>query len=308
MWTSMVDMSTNFCGITLKNPVMTASGTCGFGMNYFEYYKPNSLGAIVVKGTTLAPQDGNPTPRIAETPSGIINAIGLQNPGIDAFLSTELPNLRKYDGTVVIANIAGKTIEDYCEIAHRISDSSVDMVELNISCPNVKEGGVAFGTDERVIEEITRRVKVSCTKPLIVKLSPNVTSIKKMAKAAENGGADAVSLINTLLGMSIDIKTRRPIIKNNVGGLSGPAVKPVALRMVYEVRSEISLPIIGMGGIATASDAIEFMLAGACAVAVGTAVFKNPHAPMEIVTGIEKYLSDNGHGSPSEIVGKLKTW
>jgi len=296
--------SVNICGVELKNPVTTASGTCGFGFDFLDYYQPEDIGAIAVKGLTLAPKLGNPPVRIAETPSGMLNSIGLQNPGVEKFISKELPRLKER-GAVVIANIAGSCIDDYCEMARILSDTSVDMIEMNISCPNVKEGGVAFGTNPITIETITSSVRKVCKKPLIVKLSPNVTDITEMARAAEAGGADCLSLINTLLGMRIDIKTRRPVLHNNVGGLSGPAVKPVAVRMVWQVRKVTSLPIIGMGGIATWEDAIEFMMAGANAVSVGCASFDNPYAPIEIVRGIENYLIDNNISDVSDIVGTV---
>lgn len=302
-----VDLSVNFAGVTLKNPVVTVSGTCGFGEEYAPYYKACRLGAIAVKGTTLAPRAGNPTPRIAETPSGILNSIGLQNPGVEAFVGTELPRL-KAEGATVIANIAGATISDYCKVAETVSKANVDFIELNISCPNVKEGGVAFGTNAATVREITSEVKKHINKPLIVKLSPNVTDITEMARAAEDGGADALSLINTLLGMRIDIKTRRPILHNNVGGLSGPAVFPVALRMVWQVRNAVRLPIIGMGGISSAADAIEMLIAGADVVGVGTAMFANPYLPLEIIDGIAKYMEENKIEHVSDISASVIPW
>ncbi|HWQ30917.1 MAG TPA: dihydroorotate dehydrogenase, partial [Negativicutes bacterium] len=280
----MVDMSVNIAGIKMKNPVMTASGTYGFGREYAKFYDLSRLGGIVVKGLTLEPREGNKPPRIAETPAGMLNSVGLQNPGVEYFLERELPFLRQYD-VAVIANIAGNTVEEYCKMTSRIG-SSVDGIELNISCPNVKEGGVAFGTKCESVYNITRKVKDLCEVPLIVKLSPNVTDIKEIALAAQEGGADALSLINTLLGMSIDIKTRKPVLANTVGGLSGPAVKPVAVRMVWQVAQAVSIPVVGMGGISTWQDAVEFMLAGAAAVSVGTANFVNPYAPLEIADGI----------------------
>jgi len=286
------DLSLKLCGVTLKNPVITASGTCGFGKEYEPYYTPESLGAIAVKGLTLKPRLGNPPPRVAETPSGMLNSIGLQNPGVEAFLKTELPVLKARNATV-IANIAGNTIEDYCEMAEILSESNVDFVEMNISCPNVKEGGVAFGTDEKMVERITKEVRTHCKKPLIVKLSPNVTDIRKTALAAESAGADALSLINTVTGMKIDIKTKKPLLYNKTGGLSGPCIRPIAVRMVWQVKSVSKLPIIGMGGIATGEDAIEFILAGADAVSIGAASFANPLAPMQILDFIEEYLIEN---------------
>ncbi|MGN1129194.1 MAG: dihydroorotate dehydrogenase [Candidatus Flemingiibacterium sp.] len=303
----MAELSVKFAGVELKNPVVTVSGTCGFGEEYAPYYKASELGAIAVKGMTLAPRDGNPPPRIAETPAGILNSIGLQNPGVDAFIGRELPRL-KSEGATVIANISGSTIADYCRVAEKLSETDVDFIEMNISCPNVKEGGVAFGTNAKTIHEITSSVKAHSKKPLIVKLSPNVTDITEMARAAEAGGADALSLINTLLGMRIDLKTRRPILHNNVGGLSGPAVFPVALRMVWQVRNAVKLPLIGMGGIASASDAIEMLIAGADIIGVGTAMFANPYLPLEIIEGLNAYLDENGIGSVSELSATVKPW
>jgi dihydroorotate dehydrogenase (NAD+) catalytic subunit len=290
-WFSMTDMSVNIAGIKMKNPVVTASGTFGFGQEYGKYYDLNKLGGIVVKGLTLKPREGNKPPRIAETPAGILNSVGLQNPGVEYFLKQELPMLRRYD-TAVIANIGGNTVEEYCTIAEVLGDS-VDGIELNISCPNVKEGCVAFGTKPEAVLNITESVKKYCKVPLIVKLSPNVTDIKEIAAAAEAGGADGLSLINTLLGMAIDINTRRPVLANAVGGLSGPAIKPIAVRMVWQVSQTVKIPIVGMGGIGTWEDAIEFILAGADAVAVGTASFINPYAPLEIIEGIKDYMSKN---------------
>jgi dihydroorotate dehydrogenase (NAD+) catalytic subunit len=287
----MTDMSVNIAGIKMKNPVVTASGTFGFGQEYGKYYDLNKLGGIVVKGLTLKPREGNKPPRIAETPAGILNSVGLQNPGVEYFLKQELPMLRRYD-TAVIANIGGNTVEEYCTIAEVLGDS-VDGIELNISCPNVKEGCVAFGTKPEAVLNITESVKKYCKVPLIVKLSPNVTDIKEIAAAAEAGGADGLSLINTLLGMAIDINTRRPVLANAVGGLSGPAIKPIAVRMVWQVSQTVKIPIVGMGGIGTWEDAIEFILAGADAVAVGTASFINPYAPLEIIEGIKDYMSKN---------------
>ncbi len=304
---SKVDLSVNFAGVTLKNPVVTASGTCGFGQEYSPYYEANQLGAISVKGMTLAPRMGNPTPRIAETPSGILNSIGLQNPGVDVFIEEDLPRL-KAEGATVIANIAGSTISDYCRMAEKLSDTDVDFLEMNISCPNVKEGGVAFGTNKDTVFEITSEVKKYAKKPVIVKLSPNVTDITEMARAAEAAGANALALINTLLGMRIDIKTKRPILHNNVGGLSGPAVFPVAVRMVWQVRNAVSLPILGMGGIASANDAIEMLIAGADAICVGTAMFPNPYLPLEIIEGIGDYMEKNGIKNVADISATVQPW
>lgn len=301
----MTDLKVNIAGVEFNNPVMTASGTFGFGREYGEYFDLNELGAISVKGLTLAPREGNRAPRIAETPAGILNSVGLQNPGVENFIKFDLPELKKQSAKI-IANMAGNTVEDYCRMAEILSDSGVDMLEMNISCPNVKEGGVAFGTNAATVENITAEVKKHAKKPLIVKLSPNVTDITQMARAAEAGGADALSLINTLLGMKIDIHTRRPVLANNVGGLSGPCVKPVAVRMVWQVANAVSLPIIGMGGIMSGEDAVEFMLAGATAVAVGTGMFKNPVLPVEVKAGILKYMEQNQVQSVSELVGSVE--
>ncbi len=300
----MANMAVNIAGVEWKNPVTTGSGTFGFGREYSEYFDLSELGAVCLKALSAVPRLGNPSPRIAETEKGILNSVGLQNPGAEVFLEKELAWLRTYD-TKLIANLCGSTVEDYIAVAEILGDN-VDMFELNISCPNVKEGGMAFGTSAKMIEEITQKVKAVAKVPLIVKLSPNVTDIAEMARAAEAGGADAISLINTLLGMKIDIKTRRPILHNNMGGLSGPAVKPVAVRMVYQVRQAVSVPIIGMGGITTGEDAIEFMLAGANAVAVGTAGIVDPYAWIRVRNGIEKYLDDNGIGDVNDIVGTVQ--
>lgn len=296
------DMTVDIAGVILRNPVITASGTCGYGKEYTPYYMPDKIGAITVKALTLEPREGNPPPRIAETPSGVLNAIGLQNPGVRYFIKNELPWLKK-SGAVVIANIAGATFEEYCAVAGILSDTDVDLIELNISCPNVKEGGVAFGVDPVMVEKITREVRRATTKPLIVKLSPNVADITVTAKAAEAGGADALSLINTLLGMRFDLGKRRPVLANGTGGLSGPAIFPVALRMVWQTRAVTALPIIGMGGIATADDAAEMMIAGADAVSVGTAAFMNPYAPAEIAAGLETFCEKNGLKSVRELSG-----
>ena len=300
----MINMEVNIGGLKLKNPVMTASGTYGFGKEYSEYYDLSKLGAVVVKGLTLKPREGNKAPRIAETPAGILNSVGLQNPGIEAFLQQELPFLRQYNAAV-IANIAGNTVEEYCQMADKLG-TSVDAIELNISCPNVKEGGVAFGTKCDSVYGITKAVKQHCKVPLIVKLSPNVTDITEIALAAEEAGADCLSLINTLLGMSIDINTRKPILANVVGGLSGPAVKPVAVRMVYQVAKAVNIPVIGMGGISSWQDAIEFVLAGADAVAIGTYNFVNPNAPIEIIEGLLQYMKKNNYKSLSDFKGKIE--
>ncbi len=300
-----VDLSVNIAGINFENPVIMASGTYGFGKEYSEYIDLNALGGISVKGLTLKERKGNPPPRIAETPAGILNSVGLQNPGVEAFKKHDLPFLKQYK-TRIIANISGNTIEEYCEMAEILGSSDIDAIELNVSCPNVKAGGMAFGTDPRLIEEITLSVKKYCKQPLIVKLSPNVGDIKIMARAAEAAGADCVSLINTLLGMAIDIHKRKPILANNFGGLSGPAVKPIAVRMVYEVAHAVKIPVIGMGGISCGDDAIEFLLAGASAVMVGTANFVNPLVPIEIIDGIREYMKKYGYSSLQDIIGKLE--
>ena len=302
----MADMRVNIAGVEWKNPVTTGSGTFGFGEEYGEYFDLSSLGAICLKALSAVPRLGNPSPRIAETPMGILNSVGLQNPGAQYFVEHYLPTLRTYD-TKLIANLCGSSIEDYVEVAQILGDS-VDMFELNISCPNVKVGGMAFGTDPKMTEEITRRVKEVSKCPLIVKLSPNVTDITEIAKGAEAGGADALSLINTLLGMKIDIRTRRPVLKNNTGGLSGPAIKPVAVNMVNRVHRAVSLPLIGMGGIASGEDAIEFILAGASAVSVGTAGFVDPYAWIKVIDGIEKYLDENKIASVADIVGAVELY
>ena len=298
----MSELSVKIAGVEFDNPIIAASGTIGFGHEYGELYPLSVFGGISCKGTTLKERPGNPPPRIAETPMGMLNAVGLQNPGVEHFINVELPYLRK-QGTVVIANAAGSTQEDYCRIAERLSDSDVDMIELNISCPNVKEGGAQFGTSPESVEKITAAVRPFCKKPLIIKLSPNVADIAEVARAAESAGADAVSLINTLTGMRIDIESRRPIIKNVTGGMSGPAIKPIAVRMVNEVATAVKIPIIGMGGIATWEDAIEFILAGATAVSVGTANFFNPKATEEIVEGIEKYMERHNCEDINELIG-----
>lgn len=284
-----MNLSVNIAGVEFKNPVMTASGTFGSGKEYSEYVDLNQIGGIVVKGVANKEWLGNPAPRIAETYGGMLNAVGLQNPGVDVFIEEDIPFLRKYD-TKIIVNIAGRTVEEYCEVAEKLRDADVDMLELNISCPNVKEGGVAFGTDSAMAEYVTKEVKKYAKQPLIVKLSPNVTDITEIAKAVEAGGADAVSLINTLLGMKIDIHKRKPVLANKVGGFSGPAIKPVALRMVYQVSKAVNLPIIGLGGISTGEDAIEFILAGATGTAIGTANFVNPTATVDVLDGIKDYM------------------
>ncbi len=300
-------LSVNFCGVQFKNPVIPASGTFGYGREYEQFYPLSRLGGISVKGTTLNRREGNPGPRVAETPSGMLNSVGLQNGGVKKFLEYEMPNLVTKD-TRIIANIAGATVEECAELASMLEGSAVDLIELNISCPNVKAGGAAFGTDCTVAGQVTRAVKDATTKPLMVKLSPNVTSITDIAKSVEANGADAVSLINTLLGMRIDIKTGRPILKNNVGGLSGPAVFPVAVRMVWQVANAVKIPVMGMGGVATWEDAVEIMMAGASAVQVGAAIFNDPYTPIKIIDGLEKYCIDNNIDNISQIVGTVKPW
>lgn len=296
------DLSVNVAGVPFKNPVIAASGTFGFGREYAKIFELSQLGGISLKGLTLEERQGNPPVRVAETPGGMLNCVGLQNPGVDYFLENELPFLKKHDVTL-ICNIAGSTAADCAALAERLNDEAVDMIELNISCPNVKQGGAAFGTDCRTAAMVTREVRSRCKKPLMVKLSPNVTDIAEIALAVESEGADALSLINTLLGMRIDINTRRPILSNNVGGLSGPAVLPVAIRMVWQVASKVKVPVVGLGGIETAEDAIEMMLAGASAVQVGTATFRDPYAMIKIRDGIEEYLIRHHLGSVAEIVG-----
>ena len=295
----------NLAGIELKNPVMTCSGTFGSGMEYGELVDLNKLGAVVTKGVANVPWPGNPTPRIAEVYGGMLNAIGLQNPGIDVFCERDIPFLKNYD-TKIIVNVCGRTVEDYCEVVERLGDEPIDMMEINISCPNVKHGGLAFGQDPKQAEEITKAVKKLAKQPIVVKLSPNVTDIAEMARAVEAGGADVVSLINTITGMKIDIHKRTFATSIKTGGMSGPAVKPVALRMVYQVANAVKVPVIGMGGIATAEDAIEFILAGATAVSVGTANFYNPYATVEIIEGIERYMDQYGVKDINELIGAVK--
>lgn len=302
----MSKMSVNLAGVTLKNPVMTASGTFGSGAEYSEFVDLNHLGAVVTKGVANVPWPGNPTPRVAETTGGMLNAIGLQNPGIDLFSKRDLPFLEKFD-TKVIVNVCGHSTEEYLDVVERLADEPrVDMLEINISCPNVKEGGIAFGQDPKAVEAITKAVKAKAKQPIIMKLSPNVTDITVMAKAAEAGGADCLSLINTLTGMKIDIERQTFAIANKTGGLSGPAVKPVAVRMVYQVANAVKIPIIGMGGICTAEDAMEFILAGATAVSIGTANFTNPYTTVEVIDGIEAYMRRHGVEDINELIGLVK--
>ncbi len=297
--------SVNIAGVELKNPVMTASGTFGSGTEYSEFVDLSRLGAVVTKGVANVPWPGNPTPRIAETHSGMINAIGLQNPGIDLFCKRDIPFLKQYD-TKIIVNVCGKSTEDYLEVVERLASEPVDLLEINISCPNVKEGGIAFGQDPKAVEMITREIKRVAKQPVIMKLSPNVTDITVMAKAAEAGGADALSLINTLTGMKIDIHRQCFALANRTGGLSGPAVKPVAVRMVYQASHAVSIPVIGMGGITCAEDAIEFILAGATAVSIGTANFFNPYATVETIEGIEKYMKQHGCEDINSLIGAVR--
>lgn len=300
----MKNTKVTLAGVELQNPVMTASGTFGSGIEYSEFYDLGRLGAVVTKGVANVPWPGNPTPRIAETASGMLNAIGLQNPGIDTLLERDIPYLRKYQ-TKIIVNICGKTIEGYCEVVERLSTEPVDLLEINVSCPNVKEGGIAFGQNPKALEAITREVKKYARQPVIMKLSPNVTDITEMAKAAEAGGADVLSLINTITGMKIDIHRRTFAIANKTGGLSGPAIKPVAVRMVYQVAQSVRLPIIGMGGICTAEDALEFILAGATAVSIGTANFTNPYAAKEVAEGIEAYMEQHQIADIKSLIGAV---
>ena len=295
----------SLAGVELKNPVMTASGTFGSGAEYGEFVDLNRLGAVVTKGVANVPWEGNPTPRVAEVRGGMLNAIGLQNPGIDVFIKRDIPFLRQYD-TRIIVNVCGKTREDYREVAERLGDQPVDLLEINISCPNVKEGGIAFGQDPKAVEAITRAVKDRAKQPVIMKLSPNVTDIGETARAAEAGGADVISLINTLTGMKIDINRRTFALANKTGGMSGPAIKPIAVRMVYQAAQAVKLPIIGMGGIADWEDALEFIMAGATAVSVGTANFFNPCATVEIVEGIQAFMKEQGVQDIQELIGAVR--
>lgn len=292
-------------GVTFQNPVMTASGTFGSGMEYGEFVDLNKLGAVVTKGVANVPWEGNKTPRVAEVYGGMLNAIGLQNPGIDVFLERDIPFLKKFD-TKIIVNVCGKTVEDYLEVVERLGEAPVDMLEINVSCPNVKEGAIAFGQKADCLYDITKQIKRVAKQPVIMKLSPNVTDIGEMARAAEAAGADGVSLINTLTGMKIDIHKRRFVLANKTGGMSGPAIKPVAVRMVYQAAHAVKIPVIGMGGIATAEDAIEFLLAGASAVAVGAMNFVNPYATIEIIEGIEAYMKQYGIKDLSELIGAVE--
>lgn len=302
-----IDRSVVLAGMTMKNPVVVASGTFGFGREYGEFYDLSELGGICVKGLTAARREGNPAPRIAETPMGILNSVGLQNPGVDAFIAEELPFLRQFD-TRIIANISGNTPEEYGEMCEKLSAAGVDMIEVNISCPNVKAGGLAYGTKPELAAEVTEMAKRHSTVPVMVKLSPNVTDITEIAKAVEGAGADALSLINTLRGMRIDIHTRRPVLKMNTGGLSGPAVLPVAVRMVWEVANAVSLPILGMGGVSKGEDAAQLMLAGASAVAVGTALFADPYAPIKVRDRLAEIAAEQGLDGVAQLTGGVKPW
>ena len=300
-------LAVKFAGVDFKNPLIPASGAFGYGREFEHFYPLSTLGGISVKGTTGTKRNGNLPPRIAETPSGMLNSVGLQNPGIDHFIKIELPNLKTKD-TVIVANIAGSTADEYREIAEKLDKTDVDMIEVNISCPNVKAGGAAFGVTCEGASQITKIVRSATSKPVMMKLSPNVTNIAEIAKAVEAEGADAVSLINTLLGMRIDIKTRRPILHNNVGGLSGPAVFPVAVRMVWQVANAVKIPVCGMGGISTWQDAVEIMMAGASTFQIGAALFADPMTPVKIIEGLEKYVQDNKLNNLQEIVGTVKPW
>jgi len=293
-----------FIGVDFKNPIVMASGTFGFGREYGELYDLSELGGICVKGLTIKPRLGNDPPRIAETPMGMLNSVGLQNPGIDAFIKDELPFLRRFD-TVVIANISGNTVDEYVEMTEKLSDTGADIIEVNVSCPNVKAGGMAFGVSVEGVTSVTGAVMKVAKVPVMVKLSPNVTDIATIAKAAESSGADAISLINTILGMRIDISTRKPVLNNNVGGLSGPAIFPVAVRMVWQVASAVKIPIYGMGGVMTGNDALEMMLAGASLVGVGTACFDDPYAPVRIIKEINSYMEANSIHEINEVIGKV---
>lgn len=302
-----VDLSVDLAGVKLKNPVVAASGTFGFGREYGAFYDLSELGGICVKGLTAASREGNPAPRIAETPMGILNSVGLQNPGVDRFITSELPELRKHD-VIIIANISGNTPEEYGEMCEKLCAAGVDMIEVNISCPNVKAGGLAYGTRPALAAEVTNIAKVHSTVPVMVKLSPNVTDITEIARAVADAGADALSLINTIRGMRIDVATHRPILKMNTGGLSGPAVLPVAVRMVWEVSQAVSLPILGMGGVAKGADAAELMLAGATAVAVGTACFADPFTPLKVRDGLRNIAAEQGLSRVSQLTGAVKPW
>lgn len=303
----MKDLSVKVAGITFPNPVIAASGTYGFGEDYAPLYPLNMLGGISCKGTTMNEKTGNIPPRIAETTAGMLNAVGLQNPGVEVFINKYLPKL-KQEGNVIIANVAGATLDDYRNIAECLDSTDVDMIELNISCPNVKQGGATWGTSCEGASTVTKAVRAATKKPIMVKLTPNVTNVVEIAKAVEAEGADCLSLINTLLGMRIDIRTKRPVLHNNVGGFSGPAIFPVAVRMVWQVANAVGIDVVGMGGISTAEDAIEMMMAGAKAVQMGTAIFTDPYSPLKVIDGIEKYMIENNIENLSEISGSVKPW
>lgn len=302
---TLMNTKVNIAGVEFKNPVMVASGTFGSGAEYGEFVDLNRLGAVVTKGVANVPWEGNPTPRIAETYGGMLNAVGLQNPGYDLFAKRDIPYLKKYD-TNIIVNVCGRTTEDYIDVVEKLGHEEVDMLEINISCPNVKHGGIAFGQDPKAVEAITKEVKKVAKQPVIMKLSPNVTDITEMAKAAEAGGADALSLINTLTGMQINVERQKFVLANKTGGLSGPAIKPVAVRMVYQVANAVKVPIIGMGGITNAKDAMEFILAGATAVSVGTANFNNPHTTIDVIEGIEDYMKRHNVEDINSLIGLVK--
>ncbi len=300
-----LNMAVEIAGVTLKNPVTVASGTFGSGMEYGEYIDLNRLGAVTTKGVANVPWPGNPTPRIAETYGGMINAVGLQNPGMETFLKRDVPFLKQFD-TKIIVNVCGRTKEDYVDAVNQLGNAPVDLLEINISCPNVKEGGIAFGQDPKAAEQITQAVKKAARQPVIMKLSPNVTDIAEMARAVEAGGADAVSLINTLTGMKIDVARRRFAVANKTGGLSGPAIHPIAVRMVYQAANAVKVPVIGMGGITCAEDALEFIMAGATAVAVGTANFHDPMTTIKVIDGIEAYMKQNDVEDIHELIGCVR--
>ena len=300
----MMKTSVALAGVELKNPVMTASGTFGSGMEYSEFVDLNRLGAVVTKGVANVPWPGNPTPRVAETRGGMMNAIGLQNPGIELFCERDIPHLKEKNASIIV-NVCGRTVEDYVEVVERLSDEPVDLLEINVSCPNVKAGGIAFGQNPDALYDITKAIKAKAKQPIVMKLSPNVTDITEMAKAAEAGGSDALSLINTITGMKIDIHRRKFVLANQTGGMSGPAIKPVAVRMIYQVHKACSLPIIGMGGVMTGEDAIELMMAGATMVAVGTANFHNPRATMDVLDGIKAYMERYHIEDINEIIGSM---
>ena len=297
-----MSLSVDFAGVEMKNPVTTASGTFGSGAEFAEFVDLNELGAVTTKGVANVPWEGNPTPRVCETYGGMLNAIGLQNPGIDVFAKRDIPFLKQYD-TKIIVNVCGRTTKDYVEVVERLSQEDVDLLEINISCPNVKAGGIAFGQDPKQVEKITSEIKAKAKQPVIMKLSPNVTDITVMAKAAQEGGADAISLINTLTGMKIDINRRAFALANKTGGMSGPAVKPVAVRMVYQAAHAVTIPVLGMGGIATAEDALEFIMAGATMVSIGTANFHNPTATVDVIRGMEAFMQKNGVKDIKELIG-----